>query len=84
MGIELKSIYQLVLIFVLYCHIEICRDTNPAHNILSRGLEIVSIEWNNSNVGHTGTADLASYGGAFLWECCANANGNPWGDKNLY
>ena len=38
------------------CHAEICRDTNAARNILSRGLEIIGIEWNQGTVGHTGTS----------------------------
>ncbi len=38
------------------CHTEICRDTNAAQNILSRGLEIIGIEWNQGTVGHTGTS----------------------------
>ena len=41
------------------CHAEICRDTNAAINILRRGLEIIGVEWNNSTVGHTETADLS-------------------------
>ncbi|MGK7918866.1 MAG: zinc ribbon domain-containing protein, partial [Trichodesmium sp.] len=38
------------------CQTEICRDTNAARNILSRGLEIVGVEWNQGTVGHTGTS----------------------------
>ncbi len=38
------------------CHVEICRDTNAAQNILNRGLEIIGIEWNQGTVGHTGTS----------------------------
>ena len=40
----------------LSCHVEICRETNAARNILSRGLEIIGIEWNQGTVGHTGTS----------------------------
>ncbi len=39
-----------------HCQLVICRDQNAARNILSRGLEFVGNEWNNSTVGHTETA----------------------------
>ena len=32
------------------CHVQICRDTNAARNILSRGLGIIGIEWNQGTV----------------------------------
>jgi putative transposase len=38
------------------CHIEICCDTNAARNILSRGLEIIGIEYNQGPIEHTGTS----------------------------
>ncbi len=39
------------------CHIEICRDTNAALNILQKGMNILGLEWNsNSTQGHWETA----------------------------
>ncbi|MGD1809010.1 RNA-guided endonuclease InsQ/TnpB family protein [Dapis sp. BLCC M126] len=52
------------------CHTEVCRDTNAARNILSRGLEIIGIEHNQGTVGHTETSDLSGT----LWETTASAN----------
>jgi len=31
--------------------VEICRDTNAAINILTKGMKVLGIEWNNSTFG---------------------------------
>ncbi len=43
------------------CHIEICRDTNAALNILKKGMSILGVEWNNNNStqGHWETAEYS-------------------------
>lgn len=33
------------------CGVEICRDTNSAINILTKGMKILGMEWNNSTFG---------------------------------
>ena len=33
------------------CGVEICRDTNAAINILTKGMKVLGIEWNNSTFG---------------------------------
>ncbi len=38
------------------CGLSIGRDHNAALNILKKGLSILGMEWQNSTVGHTGTA----------------------------
>ena len=38
------------------CHVEICRDTNAAANILKKGMQVLGIEWQNSTFGQKGSA----------------------------
>lgn len=38
------------------CHVEICRDTNAAINILKKGMGILGMEWQNSTFGQKESA----------------------------
>jgi putative transposase len=38
------------------CHMEICRDTNAAINILTKGMKVLGVDWNNSTFGQKESA----------------------------
>jgi len=38
------------------CNEEICRDTNAAINILTKGMKVLGMEWNNSTFGQKESA----------------------------
>ncbi len=40
------------------CGVEICRDTNAAINILTKGMKVLGVEWNNSTFGQKESASI--------------------------
>ena len=59
--------------FCLSFHVEICRDTNAARNILSRRLEIIGIERNQGTEGFvTASRNLLAIGNALGDKVYAN------------